>query len=71
MAAQARHQLNMLAGTQAEELNSAQQRIDPVNSGGRELFQARFTGLSSGKAHAACKKFKGLATGCRVISPSQ
>jgi len=71
MAAQARHQLNMLAGTQAEELKSAQQRIDPFNSGGRELFQARFTGLSSGKAQAACKKFKGLATGCRVISPSQ
>jgi len=71
MAGQARAQLDALAMSEADEINSAAPFVKSINSGGRNLFQARYTGLSSADAHAACKKFAGLATGCRVIAPSR
>lgn len=70
LAGQARVHLEALARGQAPELKDAKPLVAPVTSGGRDLFRARFTGLTSGNAHAICRKFKDMATGCRVISPS-
>ncbi len=71
MAGQARVHLDQLALSKPDALKNAKPFVAPFKSGGRDLFRARFIGLSSSKAHALCKTFKGLATGCRVISPSR
>lgn len=71
LAGQARAQLNALAGSGLEALKEAQPSVDPVKSGSRELYRARFNGLTSGGAQDACKHFANLATGCRIISPSR
>lgn len=70
MARQAQTQLHALKTRAFTELAKAEPQIDPIASGGRELFRARLTGLSLTHAHEACKKLAGLATGCRVIAPS-
>lgn len=71
MAGQARAQLNAIAGSGIEEVKGGEPFVKSIRSGGRDVFQARYTGLSSQDAHAACQKFAELATGCRVISPSR
>jgi len=71
LARQAQAQLSAVMASSADEIKGAKPNVQKITSAGRDMYRARISGLSSINAHAACKEFAGLATGCRVIAPSQ
>ena len=68
---QAQAQILVLKTMPLVEISKAQPIIQPIQSGERRLFRARFGGLTASEAHEACKKLTELPAGCRVIAPSQ
>ncbi|HEX6957868.1 MAG TPA: D-alanyl-D-alanine carboxypeptidase [Ferrovibrio sp.] len=64
-ASSAEHLLRKVRG----KLPSAEPLVDPVQSGSKKLYRARFTGLSEADARSACQKLKREKMNCSVISP--